>query len=132
MMKTTHKEVIWALAGICVLIILLLVFTPVQAGVYHHVINNYYEETNITEFSSTGTTTSALDHAVASAMAADAISFTTSSRKRQFGFGIGYKHGANEFAAGFAQSFEIKGQPILFGIKGATDSSYGLGMNLTF
>ena len=84
----------------------------------------------------TGIDNNEFHSSIAATMAADAIHCTTSSRKHQMGVGMGYDDGHSGFAAGYCHSIEIKGQPVMIGVKAttATDTKpkYSVGMNWTF
>ena len=132
-----RREFLWALGLTAGMLILFLYMEPAAAsGDYYPpeppVVTNVTEITNIThEFDG-----NEFHSSIAAVMAADAIHCTTSSRKHQMGVGVGYDDGHSGFAAGYCHSIEIKGQPVMLGVKAsaATDTKpkYSVGMNWTF
>lgn len=99
-------------------------------------VTNITNVTEITEVNNFGVDNNEFHSSLAAVAAADAIHCTTSSRKHQMGVGVGNSDGHNGFAAGYCNSIEIKGKPVMLGFKAstATDAKalYSVGLNWTF
>ena len=131
-----RTEILWALGLGAGLLLVMMYMEPAAADRYYDdppVVTT--EVTNITNIT-TGIENNEFHSSIAATMAADAIHCTTSSRKHQMGVGVGYDDGHSGFAAGYCHSIEIKGQPVMIGVKAtsATDTKpkYSVGLNWTF
>lgn len=78
-------------------------------------ITNNFHETNV----SYHLDDDAIDSIMAGAMAADAISFSAHTRKKQFGIGLGHYRGENSLALGFGKMIETDDYEILLSVKGS-------------
>lgn len=131
----TKKEIISIIVVIAVLAAVISSFSgEAEASGYPPPAPPVVTTTEVTNFY--GVDNNEFYSGIAATMAADAIHCTTSSQKNQVGIGAGYSEGHSGFAAGYCNSIQIKGKPVMLGFKAsvATDISptYSVGLNWTF